>query len=182
MPMKKLALNFMILSLFFIQPALAERKIYKKADRPAESHLRFTYDLGASMGTYNGYSYSEVTLGLNYYLNSFIIWRNALFSRFGSNANSAAGLDTSIRFQFNSFSEVGDYGLTLFVGPGFRLSSEKYTGYFGEGGLVLKLQGLHIGGGVKSMIYTNPGRDANGAVLPTTDTIIFLILGGGGAF
>jgi len=167
-----------VMSFFLISSAEAQRKI----KRSSESTKTFTYDLGASVGSYNGNSYSEITLGLNAYLNDFLIWRNALFNRFGTGVDSASGLDTSMRFFYDSRPEPGGVGFTVFAGPGYRISSEKNSAFFAEGGAVLKAAGLSIGGGVKSMIYANPGRDSQGVDLPKSDTVYFIILAGGGVF
>jgi hypothetical protein len=157
-------------------------KAQKRMRRSAETTHRMTYDLGASTGTYNSYSYSEITVGLNYYLTNFLIWRNALFTRMGTGVDSASGIDTSARFFFDSQGEPGDFGFALFAGPGYRISNEKNSAFFAEGGAILKLGGLNIGGGVKSMIYANPGKDSRGNDLPKSDNILFIILGGGGSF
>ncbi len=165
-------------AILFSQSSFAQKKIR----RSGEGQKTLTYDLGASVGSYNGNSYSELTFGLNAYLTDFMIWRNALFTRFGSNIDSVTGLDTSIRFFYDSRPEAGSLGITLFAGPGYRISAEKNSAFFAEGGAVLKVVGLSLGGGMKSMIYTNPGKDSKGVDLPKSDTIYFIILAGGGVF
>lgn len=168
----------LFLTAFISTECLAQKRVQRSSD----SQKTFTYDLGASVGSYNGNSYTELTLGLNAYLSDFLIWRNSLFSRFGSKIDSASGLDTSMRFFFDSRSAPGSLGVVLFAGPGYRISNEKNSAFFAEGGVVLKAAGLSLGAGVKSMIYTNPGKDSTGVDLPKTDTIYFIILAGGGVF
>jgi hypothetical protein len=141
-----------------------------------------SYDIGASTGSYNSYSYSEVTLGLNWYLFDNFIWRNAAFTRFGSQSDSTLGVDSSFRFIFDSKPDRDDMGFTIFGGPGYRVSSEKYSGPFLEAGALLKFGGLSIGGGVKSISYTSPGKNADGTDNPKTDSVLFIIIAGGGAF
>lgn len=147
-----------------------------------ETRSHMTYDLGASTGSYNGYSYSEITLGLNWYMSDYLVWRNAAFSRFGSQVDSALGVDTSLRFIYDTKADRDSVGVTVFGGPGYRLSSEKYSGYFLEGGALLKFGGLSLGGGIKSITYTSPGKKADGTDNPKTDSVLFIILAGGGAF
>lgn len=138
-----------------------------------------TWDLGASAGNYGGASYTEVNLGLNWFLADYLIWRNALFGRFAASEN-LYGLDTSLRLQHYSATDGGGLGLGFFGGPGIRIAQSPYSAMFLEGGLILKLGGLNIGGGAKQFYYTNPGQDTFGNRLPTTDTVFFLILSGGG--
>ncbi|MBX2994591.1 MAG: hypothetical protein KF681_07210 [Bdellovibrionaceae bacterium] len=138
---------------------------------------RLTYDLGASTGSYGGYSYSEINLGLNWYFADWMSWRNAVFTRQGKEQNTT-GLDTSLRFEYNAVGE--DFGVKAFAGPGYRFASKSLSAAFAEAGLVFKLGGLSIGAGAKTMMYQNPGEDSSGGTLPKQDTSYFLILGGGG--
>jgi hypothetical protein len=137
-----------------------------------------TYDIGAALGNYGGKSYTELNLGLNWYITQNLNWRNAAFSRFGDTSNS--GLDSSMRFETSSVSQDGTYGSHFFAGPGVRISNSSNTGLFGEAGASFRLGGLVLGGGVKSIYYGSPGKDSVGGNLPNNDTTFFLILGGGG--
>jgi hypothetical protein len=168
-----------MMGLFGSSEASAQRRARRAAPSEASTHL--SYDIGASTGSYNGLSYSEVTLGLNWYFWGRLAWRNAVFTRFGSQSDSVLGLDTSLRYSYDSQSEPGELGWTFFGGPGYRIASEKYSGAFIEGGAVIRFGGLSLGAGVKSLNYTNPGKAADGSDLPKSDTVIFIILAGGGA-
>lgn len=153
------------------------------AEAKAQSdHPTFSYDLGASTGTYNDKSYSEIQLGLNWYMSEYFIWRNAIFSRFGSEIDSVAGLDTSLRANYEMKTDDGGMALGVFGGPGYRISKTENSGIFGEAGVKVRAGGLALGVGVKSLTYTSPGNDINGNKLPKRDTTVFLILAGGGAF
>ena len=156
----------------------------KEVRTPASAHYKptFTYDLGASTGTYNNLSYTEITVGLNWYLLDYLVWRNAIFSRFGSQISTIAGLDSSIRFVFDAETDNSKLGIGFFAGPGYRFSDTNDSGVFGEAGVVLKAVGLAIGVGVKSLIYNNPGTNPDGSNRPKQDNVIFIILAGGGAF
>lgn len=152
--------------------------------RVAPSHddsPSLTWDLGGSVGSYNGVSYSEINLGVNWFLQDYLIWRNSVFSRMPAMGESVQGLDTSLRLQHSVTSDDGSLGLGFFGGPGYRLSEAKSSALFGEVGVLVKLGGLRIGGGVKSFSYSNPGKDLNGVDLPKTDNVFFLILSGGGS-
>lgn len=140
-----------------------------------------TWDLGAAMGSYGGSSYTEVNLGVNWHLTDYLIWRNAGFGRF-SELENITGLDTSARFHTFLGSEDASLGVGLFGGPGYRFSQTHYSAAFAEAGLILKLVAFQIGGGVKQFYYPHPGTDAQGKRLANSDTVIFLILSGGGAF
>lgn len=156
--------------------ASAQRRMSNRAS--AGSGPRLTYDLGASAGSYGGFSYSEINLGLNWYFADWVAWRNSVFSRFGS-GESASGLDSSLRFEYNAVGE--DFGLKAFAGPGYRFSSKNLSAAFAEGGVVFRVGGLSLGAGAKVMHYNDPGTDRFGDSLPRQDTSYFLILGGGGA-
>ncbi len=140
-----------------------------------------TYDLGGAAGTYVGQSYTEINLGLNWKLTDYLVWRNSVFARMVSGADNLYGLDTSLRLQHFVSSEDGKFGLGFFGGPGYRFSKVNASALFAEAGVQVKLGGLSIGGGVKYFNYANPGTDSKGAKLPSSDTVYFLILAGGGA-
>jgi hypothetical protein len=142
----------------------------------------FTYDLGVSSGTRNDKGYSEVNLGLNWYLDPNFVWRNSVFTRFGTGIESTGGLDSSARYVYNTPRDENGFGVGFFAGPGYRFSSKENTGIFGEAGLTLKLAGLAAGVGVKSIYYNSPGNDASGKENSKSDTVVFIILAAGGAF
>jgi hypothetical protein len=142
----------------------------------------FTYDLGLSSGTYEGKGYSEVQLGLSWYLSDYLVWRNSVFSRFGSDVDSAAGLDSSARFVYNTPRDEQGFGIGVFAGPGYRFSNKENTGVFGEAGLNLKMAGFATGVAVKSIYYNSPGKDSDGRDKGRTDTVVSLVLSAGGSF
>ncbi len=155
------------------------RRVRKSVDNEKPT---FTYDIGASSGTYNGVSYSEINLGLNWHLNEYLVWRNSGFHRFGTRITSASGLDTSARFVFNTDGSESGLGLGIFAGPGYRISNKENSGVFGEAGVTVKAGGLNVGVGVKSISYNSPGENSDGTSRTKTDTTVFIILAGGGAF
>ncbi len=141
-----------------------------------------TYDLGASTGTYSGYGYTEINLGLNWSLYDYLTWRNSFFSRSVQSLSSVSGLDSSARFSWEVATDGGGLGLGVFAGPGIRFSKKESSATFVEVGLTVKLGGLNIGGGFKTLFYNSPGTDASGVDLPKSDTGYFIVLSGGGAF
>ncbi|MES2857121.1 MAG: hypothetical protein V4692_14730 [Bdellovibrionota bacterium] len=138
-----------------------------------EEDSTLTYDIGLSTGRVNDVSYTEANLGFNYKFLDYVAWRNALFGRFASGADSVYGIDTSLRGMIS----FGDrqMGLSAFLGPGFRFVTKGDNAPFAEGGVVLNAAGISIGAGAKS-IFNSAVR--NGA---QNDSQIFLILAGGGA-
>lgn len=170
---------FQILLFFSSADVFAQKKKTNSVSESRRSNLR--WDLGASVGSYAGSSYSEIDLGLNWYLLDSINFRNVLFSRFGNSSNSASGLDSSLRFEYADQTEGGGMGFRFFAGPGVRISNANNSGVFGEAGAIFKLGGLNIGGGVKALSYTSPGKDTvTGQTLPSTDVSYFVVLSGGG--
>ena len=141
-----------------------------------------TWDIGGGFGAYGSYSYSELDLGLNYRFLRPFAWRNMVWDRFANSPVSAAGVDSSLRYEYFQSSSENGKGFYFFAGPGLRLATNNFSGYFAELGLIVRTGGLNIGGGVKVINYASPSKDPNsGATLPTQDTVIFIILGGGGA-
>lgn len=134
---------------------------------------RMTFDLGASTGSVNGYSYSELNLGVNAYITDYFAWRNAGFARFQSGENNIYGLDSSLRGIFDVSGSMA--GFTAFGGPGYRFVNEGDNVPFLEGGLVLRGGGLSIGGGAKTFFNSAVRSGA------PNDTQYFLILAGSGS-
>lgn len=169
--------NTLILTLFlgFSINAFATNRAV--SGRTSSEGSTLTYDLGASSGSYGGESYSELNLGLNWYLQNWLNWRNAVFARFG-NGETNSGLDTSLRLESNN--QGDNFGLKLFAGPGYRFSTRDLSAAFGEAGVIFRVGGLSLGAGLKAMYYPNPGTDSKGETLSHSDTTYFLIIGGGG--
>jgi hypothetical protein len=108
---------------------------------------KVTYDLSASFGEQNGNQYQEINLGLNWIMNSFLNWRNSLFTRMGANVDSVSGLDSSLRLQLTSLTDDNAFGFHAFLGPGVRVASQNWNAAFGEAGLIFKLGGIQLGAG-----------------------------------
>lgn len=152
------------------------RRPVARADERSSSILgleRLTFDLGASMGSVNNVTYTEFDLGLNAYFKEWLAWRNAVFARLMSGADTIYGLDSSVRGILNVSGAVA--GFTAFAGPGYRFVNQGRNVPFVEGGVILKLIGLSIGGGVKTLLNS---WIISGA---PNDTQYFLILAGGGS-
>lgn len=169
--MKKLAaFSFLILSLS-LSTSFAQGK---------ESSL--TYDLSGGVGSYNGNSYTEIDLGLNWYVLDWLNWRNSVFTQFGSTINSIYGLDTALMAGTSFYSSGGKLGIELFAGPGLRFASEDSNGAFGKAGAILVLGGLRLGGGAQVTHYYNTRKDKDAFELPQDEVQYFIILSGGGTF
>lgn len=180
---KKVALNIICLislcssELVFAQARKVKVQPGRNAGKPA-----MTYDLRASSGTQNNKTFNEVHLGLNWNLNDFMTWRNALFTRFGSEVKSVQGLDSSLLFSWTMGNEDRSSGLHLYAGPGVRLASEKYSAGTLDGGFVVRLAGLQLGAGAKHLTYFETRKDAENLTLPKNETQVYITLSGGGAF
>lgn len=148
----------------------------------AESQSRLTYDLSGGVGSYNGNSYTEVDLGLNWWMQDWMNWRNSVFTQFGSTIKAVYGLDTALIFQKSLYTQSRGAGVELFAGPGLRFASEDSNGAFGKAGLVLSLGGLRLGGGAQVTHYYSTRTDKDSAKLPSDEVQYFIILSGGGTF
>ncbi len=148
--------------------------------KESSSGSRFTYDVTGSQSTRNGNQYQEINLGLNWFLQDWLIWRNSAFQRQGDKIDSIYGLDTSLRLQQEWLNESRSLGFKIFGGPGARLASSDSNAYFGEAGLGLRLGGLMISAGVKSLKYFSTRKDQDGIQLPKDENQVFLTVSGGG--
>lgn len=178
--MNKLIIGFILIgfSTSFAQKRYSPSDIPKMPRMEKSSGLGLRYDVSGSSGTYNGESYSEINLGLNYQISNWWLWRNALFQRFGSNIQTVTGLDSSVRFGSRIDSQSGA-GIDFFIGPGVRLASQSANAYFAEAGIGFRLGGLYLGVGYKYLQYFSPGN-VSGITLPKNDSQLFFAVGGGG--
>lgn len=175
-PMKTIVAFLFAILVFSTFPAEAQRRQARVVEKPS----RLSYDLSASAGSYNGSSYTEINLGLNWFLQDWLNWRNSIFTRQGGDLPSVQGLDSGLRLSTSLGGEDGGPGLDAFAGPGVRFASNDNNAVFGEAGVIFKVGGLRLGLGAKALNYVSSRKDSNGLDLPKSDTQYFLILSGGG--
>lgn len=178
-------LKIVFLLCFLLSPSLWAQKKYpysfpKTPTAVSTSDSKITYDVSASFGDQNGNQYQELNLGLNWEMNTFLAWRNSIFTRFGTNVTNVSGLDSSLRLQLTSMTDDNAFGFHAFVGPGVRIATENWNAGFGEAGLIFKLGGIQLGAGVKSIQYFATRLDKNKDPLPKNEQQVFIILSGGG--
>lgn len=142
---------------------------------PYDSAKRWSFDLGASSGSYQSSNYSEFNIGLNYFIKEWLAFRNAAFARFDSNKENIYGLDTSFR-AIGRFLLSSSFGVTVFAGPGYRFVNRGTNVPFSEGGLLFKIGGFSLGAGAKMLMYPLVQSGA------ANDSQFFLIFAGGGSF
>jgi hypothetical protein len=161
---------------------LAQAREMPEMRKVASYHPTFSYDIGASTGSENGNSYSELNLALNWYWTDWLNWRNALFTRFGSNVTSVSGLDSSFLASYDLSTDDGTFGVKAFAGPGVRFASANNNAALAEAGIIFKLGGIQLGGGARYLSYFNTREDKYNVELPKNETQYFIVLAGGGAF
>lgn len=132
-----------------------------------------TYDVGGSSGNVNGKGYVEAHVGINYFIQPWLKWRNAPFYRFRSDFPAAYGLDSSL-LGTHTLALADQLNATLGVGGGYRLINTGKSAPFAEGQLGIGAQGLRIQGSVKKVF--------NSAIRPGAkdDMIYTITLGGSG--
>ena len=150
----------------------AQEPGFEPVAEPPPFQPYFTYDLGGSSGTFNGSSYLEAQLGLNWFLKEWVIWRNSIFYRTSALQPRLFGLDSNIRLQ----AQIGnrDLNLRLFGGPGARITTQGQVLPLIETGAVVRLGGIQIGGGARFILHKWVGDSE------TNDVMFFLIFGGSG--
>ncbi len=142
---------------------------------------RVTYDLSGSSGTRDGSSFSEVHLGLNWYVDEWLNWRNSVFTQFGTDIKTVNGLDSEALLNYDAYTQSRALGIELFAGPGVRLASEKSNAVFGKAGVTFAIGGLRIGGGAQALHYLEDRTDKNDNVLNKDEVQYFITLTGGGS-
>lgn len=147
----------------------------------AASGSDLSYDLGGGSGSRNGETYSEIHLGLNWFVQDWLNWRNALFTQFGSRIDSVYGLDSAVLFNIDTYNQSRTLGIELYAGPGVRMATEKSNAVFGQAGITFALGGLRIGGGVQILHYMEDRTDKNNNILDKDETMYFIVLAGGGS-
>lgn len=131
-------------------------------------------DIGGSGGSYNGYSYSELNLGLNLNFTEWFTWRNAAFKRFSSKTdNDFTGLDSTLRLiSTTPFSEAT---LQVFAGAGYRFASPAgKNALIGEGGLGFNFGHFGLGLGGKYLKYDKTQLDSTGLETKKDDVSYFV--------
>lgn len=146
----------------------------------AASDGQISYDVSGGSGTRDGETYSEIHLGLNYFVKDWLNWRNSLFTQFGTEVKTVYGLDSAALFKTEAYTQSKKLGVEFYAGPGVRVASEKSNAVFGKAGLTFALAGLRIGGGVQALHYLEDRTDKNDNVLNKDETQYFITLSGGG--
>lgn len=139
-----------------------------------------SYDISGGSGSHNGYSYSEIHLGLNWHVQDWLNWRNSLFTQFGSNMNTIYGIDTAALFEYSAFTQGRGAGIEFFAGPGLRFANENSNALFGKAGITFALGGLRLGASVQQTKYFSSRTDKSNNTLPKDETQYFITISGGG--
>jgi len=148
---------------------------------PQNLFALWSYDLGGTSGTTNQTSYSELNLGLNWQFTDNFIWRNAFFHRSVVGESSVSGVDSSLRYTLGWSTDSNNLGLRIYAGPGYRFASENNAALLTEAGVGIKLFGLGLGFGVKSLFYQNPGTTSTGVKRASNDVAYFVTISGSGS-
>lgn len=146
------------------------------------SSNNMSYDVSGAVGSYNGSSYTQINLGLNWYVHEHMNWRNSVFTQFGSKLNTTYGIDSAALFGTEFYNTSRTTGIEVFAGPGIRAANENSSAVTGTAGLTLALAGLRIGGGATYLNYFETRHDKDGEALPKDEVQYFITLSGGGSF
>lgn len=141
-----------------------------------------TYDISGAVGSYDGDAYTQITLGLNWYVHEHMNWRNSVFTQYGSNLNTTFGLDSAALFGTEFYNSGRTAGIEFFAGPGVRIANENSNAVTGTAGLTLALGGLRVGGGATYLSYFETRHNKDGDALPKDEVQYFITLSGGGSF
>lgn len=167
----------LFVSVLFVVSGMSLSAVVQAKEKPL-----LDVDIGGSTGTYNGSSFSEVNLGVNFNFTEWLTWRNAAFKRFSTNGNKdIIGLDSTLRLISNTQFTSGSF--RIFAGAGYRFAdpSEK-NALVGEGGLGFTVGRFGLGAGAKYLRYDKTQYDSNGVETKKDDLIYFVTLSGGAGF
>lgn len=166
-------INFIFILLSFHSSLLCLADPMNKKTQSQDTNFtpHWGFDLGASLGSLGGISYYEANFGINYHFKHWANWRNAFFGRWMDDSPTTYGLDTSLRaiLEFKLLSSLHWSG---FAGPGYRFINVGTTAPFLEGGMIFKLGGFSLGGGIKYLFNELINKNS------INDTQYFLILTG----
>jgi hypothetical protein len=142
-------LFFSILALCVGSTAWAERSRRAPAREEAREtdYPAFEFNLAGGAGSAGGQSFFELQLGVNTVFLPWLVWRNAPFYRFGSNAADVFGLDSSLLGRVALTSALG-----LDAGGGYRLATQGQSAPFIEARLGLSLSNVFLQVGVKYLM------------------------------
>lgn len=159
------------------------RSSYRRPSSIAASNKQaISYDLGATSGSYDSASYTEVSGALNWYFQPQMSFRNSFFGKLGNNMKSTLGVDSSVRYFLVPDFGYSDQGISIFAGPGIRFSDPQNMALLGEVGTFLRFNQLIIGGGFKTLVYSERGQARDGTDLPDVDNIVFISVGSSSLF
>lgn len=175
-------MKWISIALIFVSSVSLAQSRPRYSGSTGNDDSRVTYDISGSSGSYNGASYNEVTLGLNWIFKDWLTWRNSAFTRQSATATeSYQGLDSSLRLSTSLGDPQDVLGLSAFIGPGVRFASKSNSAAFAEAGVTVRLGGLRIGLGAKALNYFSTRSDeSTGTSLPKADTQYFVTISGGG--
>lgn len=136
-------------------------------DSPARADFkRWSVDLGASTGSTNTVSYFEINLGINYFIERWLIFRNAPFYRSQSGGDAAFGLDSSLdgvlEFELGEVAKV-----QLLAGAGYRILNQGTSAPFVESGVGLAIGPLVLDLGMKRIFNELVDKASSNEILYT---------------
>lgn len=122
---------------------------------------RFYFDIGASAGqtTVNSVStsYTQITLGVDYFFMDWLSWRNEVFGRFISGNDPLYGVDSSARAHYDIMLDqfkVGVYG-----GPGYRFVTRGTNAPFALAGVQVRAFNVNLSAQVQKTFYSWANKD-----------------------
>jgi hypothetical protein len=127
-------------------------------DSPAKSdepeYKRLTFDIGGSSNFSNGSQAIEGHVGINYYLQRWLVWRNSPFFRSQSGLDTQFGLDSSLEGQV-SYKLDDDIIPNARLGGGYRLiNAAGSSAPFVEGGIGANIKGVGISASAKHILHS----------------------------
>ena len=139
-------------------------------------------DLSGSAGNYNGQTYTEMHVGVNFNLSENFIWRNTAFKRFNTTGTQdVTGFDSGLRYNINSPFEGGN--IKFFAGPGYRWAQPaNKNALFAEAGAGIALGPLNLTAGAKYLRYDQPQFDSAGTEIKREDLNYFMGVSAGTSF
>lgn len=134
-------------------------------------------DLILGFGAYDERTYTEITLGQNWFFSKQWNWRNAAFVRFGDDINSLGGLDSTLRFHEWLRLFFDPKNLNSYVGAGLRGATQNHSGGILETGLGIPVGKFYFGIGFKFVGSFSERKDKYGVKLPSSDAQTSLLIG-----
>lgn len=123
------------------------------AETPEESFKRWTIDFGAASNFSSGSSAYEISVGVNYAIYRWLVFRNAPFYRSQSSGPSVFGLDSSLQGRYG-WGLGGGFQVFGMLGAGYRIANQGASAPIAEAGFGVRKDAFQVNLSIKEVFHS----------------------------